>query len=416
MSDTVKIGPFINGANNIADERTLPDGSARKLLNVDVDDQGNICKRKGFTLVHSGADIHSLYKGYFIEGTDLKHIDSAFNVTSIRSGLSGKRVSYCILNDEILYSDSGFVERVDGSDFGVEDPANPPTLTATNGSLSPGKYQASVLFRDINTGEMSGATNPVTIDLTTTGGIMFSNIPQPQGSYEISVYLSDTDGAKMYYVGTYPKGITTTTVPSHKKNKHEIPTLNLIRMVGGDILRYFKGRLYAALGNVLYFSEPHRYGLIDHTKNFVPFPAEITVVQPVDDGMYIVADKTYFLAGANPLENTLTEVSDATGIKHTGIEIDAGNFNLEGATGEAAYWYGSKGGVIGLPGGRILEYSKDRLSVPVDAINGTTMYSEEDGIHKLVSVISTAGSGTKSSIGASDNVTVQHIRNGVILT
>jgi len=416
MSDTVKLGPFTAGMNNIADESSLPEGSLRKAMNVDIDDAGNVRRRKGFTQVYSGTDIHSLHEGYFVEGTDLKYIDGAFNVTTQATGLSGERISICNLNDEYIFADSTVIYYVDGSDFGVEDPYGSLLLGITNGSLPTGKYLVSVLFRSPSTGEMSGATNSVEIELTSPGGVTVSNIPQPVGAYEISVYMNTTDSEDLYYVGSYPKGTTSVTIPSHKVNKHVLSTLNKNRMVGGHILRYFKGRLYAAQDEILWFSEPHRYGLTDYTSNFFMFPTKITVVQAVTDGLYIVADKTYFLAGSNPLENSLTVVSEDTAVPNTGLTIEAGNLGLqENVTGEAAFWYGSKGGVLGLPGGRIIEYSKDRLSVPVDAVNGTTMYSEEDGIHRLTTVISTGGSRTKSTIGASDDVVAQHIRNGVVL-
>ena len=58
-----------------------------------------------------------------------------------------------------------------------------------------------------------------------------------------------------------------------------------------------------ARGRWLYVSEPYRYGLYNARRGFIPFPSEITVVQPCEDGVYVCADKTYWLPG-DPLATT----------------------------------------------------------------------------------------------------------------
>ncbi|HFB07033.1 MAG TPA: hypothetical protein ENJ92_01170, partial [Chloroflexi bacterium] len=76
IKDTIPLGKFPAGKNDVAKETALPEGALREALNVDIDDAGNIRLREGFEKVYSGTNVRSLHKRYFAEGDKLKYLNA----------------------------------------------------------------------------------------------------------------------------------------------------------------------------------------------------------------------------------------------------------------------------------------------------------------------------------------------------
>ena len=412
MAETIQISPFPLGMNNVQKESKLPDGSLRSAINVDVTDDGSVRRRPKFSKVYAGVNISSLYKRLFVENGELKYLNEDNTAIVVNTDIGSSDVSYTMLNGGIYYTDGVKVFGPTHEPLGLEKPTNFNISNAT-GSLVSGKYQVSICYINLATGELSGSMNPVLIEVS-SGGIQVSNISIPKGNYATNIYLSDTNGSDLYFHSTLVKGVTQLLVSSAKQNKHVIQTLNMSVLSGGDIIRAYNGRLYVANGNVLYYSQAQRYGLSKPGSDFYLFAEPITTLEIVDNGIYVVADKTYFIGGADPQDATLREVSNLTSIAGTGITLDASYFNLE-YNGKVAFWFSNQGGVIGLPSGVIKEFSKDRLAVPNDLTKGSTTYIEDNGIHKLITAMDLDGSGIKNNVGAGDNATATIIRNGVII-
>ena len=262
------------------------------------------------------------------------------------------------------------------------------------------------------TGELSGSTKPLKIKVE-QGGLSITNIASKNDRYITNVYISDTDGADLYFHSSVAVGVSFVDIRKSHNDKHLIATLNMSEMIGGSIIQPFNGRLYSANDTVLWYSQPLRYGLLKKSSDFYLFASRITIVQPVDNGLYIVADKTYFLSGEDPSNIQLKEISNLTAIEGTGLTLDTSNFAFDKvAPGRCAYWMSSQGAVVGLPSGRIIEYAKDRLAVPKDMVKGTSTYIEDDGIHRLVTSLDVLG-GNRNNVGAGDNAVATLIRNGI---
>jgi hypothetical protein len=54
-----------------------------------------------------------------------------------------------------------------------------------------------------------------------------------------------------------------------------------------SILAYFNGRIYMAAGRTVWFTELYLYDYVDKTKNVWNFEADVTMIGPVGDGMYV---------------------------------------------------------------------------------------------------------------------------------
>lgn len=406
----VRLPKPVLGLNNVSPDTDLPEGSLVSATNVDIDKEGNVFRRKGYTLLYSGSNIHSLYKKYFVEGTDLKQINDTPTPDIIATGLNlNNYLAWESVNEEDVYSDGRMIRRISSQPFSAPTPPSNPSLSPSTGSLFAGIYQVTVAF--LQAGEIGGALLASSITVNDNAGITLSNIAQAPGC-EIVVFCTTQNGEQLYHNITLSEGTTSFTIYNSRKHTYSVDTQFMDPLPPGHILRHFNARLYSAIDNVLWFSRPMRYGLCKYSEDFMQFAAKITIVQAVDDGLFVVADKTYFLAGDDPEDFTQVLVSPDTAIEGTGISVGGAVFGLDGDS-KVAYWFSSKGAVLGSAGGQIKQLTEDRLAVDEGISRGATLFKEVDGIRQMVTSLQ---KGAQSSFQFGAQATTQIIRNGVIVT
>ena len=411
MNDTTTFPKPVNGINNVSPETNLPEGSLVSAINVDLDKEGNVRSRKGYTPLYSGSKIHSLFERYFVEGTDLKQLDSFDLPVTITTNLKPDNfLAWVTINGEVIYSDGTPPKILPDILYGVPTPAGQPELSETSGGLDAGTYQVAIVYQDHSTGQISGTKLASVISVGNNSGITLSNIPQFDG-YNIVVYCSTQNGEALYQNIILPGGTTSHIIYNSRKHTRTLDTQFMEPLPGGHILRHFNGRLYCARDNVLWYSRAMRYGLHKPEEDFYQFAAKITVVQPVTDGLYVVADKTYFIQGNEPKTATLIVVSDDTGIEGTGISTDGSAFGLE-ASVMVAYWFSNKGAVLSLPNGKLQQLTEDRLALNAMR-HGVSMLKEQNGIRQIITNMSDTGMSNGFGFGAQATGTI--IRNGVII-
>lgn len=409
MNETKKLNRFDKGMNNVDQDTDLPEGSLREAINVDITRKGRVRRRKGYTEIYSGIGIHSLWERYFVESGTLKILLEDNSSADIVSGISTKHLSYCELLSTICFSNEDSIGTIDGP-LSVPTIYSTPNLAIVSGTLKAGQYQVS--FCNVSpTGEEGGATNPIVINVPDESGIEVSSIPLD--GYDVRLFLSKPNGTALFEQVTIASTIPSVTLMSQRDDLTVCETLFMSEMPAGQIVREFKGRLYVAEGNTLWYSEAQRYGLCNLSHNFFQFSDRITVVQETENGIFVVADKTYFLPGNDPSQSLLTIVGKSKGVEGTGITTDAKNFSVD-FNGKVAYWYSEKGVILGFPNGQIKYLTEDRYDHKVIATKGITGYREQDGIRQMITNLFEQNS-EGSAFGASDNVTAQVIRNGVIL-
>ena len=415
-AEPVDLGKFPNGLNNVSPDTDLPEGALVSAINVDIDKEGNIRSRKGYTEVYSGEGIHSLFDSYFVEGTDLKYFDGT-SATTIESNLDITR--YLVWEnvfDDYYYSD-GYVNKIAGKGpLGLPTPPNNPTLTEVTGKLSAGTYQVAVCYTDPDSGEISGALLANTISVQDNAGILCSDIPDSPDGYDVIVYVSTQNGEQLYQNGIVSNGFTNYTILDSKKSTRTLDTQFLEPLPGGHIITHFKARIYVADDNVLWYSEAFRMGLHKPSTNFFQFPSRITIVQAVDDGIYVVADKTYWLAGADPKAMQQVVVSKHTGIEGTGLKMGGESFGTDSTPYQGLYvgfWYSNTGAVLGKAKGEMVELTDDRLAIPTGVTTGSSMYRKFDGIKQVVTNFNNGGTASTFKFGA--QATSAIYRNGVLI-
>jgi hypothetical protein len=231
-------------------------------LNITIDDTYGILSRPGYDNVLSGADVHSLWADgeycFFVDGTILYRMDTAYTKTSIRTGLQlAARMSYVRVNDRIYY---------------------------TNG------FQC---------GYVTGNTSV--------------NFPDPAREFKVS-------------------------------------------LPAGQLIDYYRGLLLMAKGNKLYISDP-LCDYYDIRKGYRIFKSNITMVRPVDDGIYVSDGKVYFLKGNSNDEFIRDEVYPAGAVSFTSVKIN-GKYISDDISGNVAMWTGENGICFGDNSGKVVNLTE----------------------------------------------------------
>lgn len=349
---------------------TLPNRASAAYLraaeNIDLTEGGFIRRRRGYALAAAG-EWHSLWadkdSSYGVVNGNLVSLSASLTQTVAVTSVGHRRISYARLPDGLVYWSNGErIGRLEGSTSRamVTPMPNPvPVAMASSGGLPPGKYQ--VCFTALGVDGESASTEPVQIDLPNGGGIAFSGLTS-----NTRVYATAANGeifneiALGNYVSPANFGAT-------------CPTFMLAEMPAGDCLSHYRGSLLVARGKFLYISEPYRYGLFKPSRSFIPFPKEISVVQPCEDGVYVCADQTYWIPG-DPLNTSLVAVSPL------GALPGSATFDTDSKT---AYWQSPVGAVIAKPGGAIATPQEDDLTF-TSAQHGHTWVREALGDKHLI--------------------------------
>lgn len=374
MTRTVSIGAIL-GLNNrlplTGMEVSLPNRSTAAWLrvadNIDLISGATIRRRRGFAPAFGGS-WHSLWSdpldAYGVCDRDLVHVDHRTRARSVVvSGVGHERMSFARLPDGLVYWTNGTrIGRLSGAVLRhVVTPApNPvPVVSVTVGGLPPGRYQ--VCFTALGADGESASTEPQAVALPQGGGIAFTGL-----TADTLVYATGPDGEVFNEIapGSYL---------SLGNSGAPCDTFLRAPMPAGQALAHYRGSLLVARGRWLYVSEPYRYGLHDAGRGFIPFPADISVVQPCEDGVYVCADKTYWLPG-DPLA-TAPVVLLPYGALPGSATFDAKE--------QTAYWQGEQGAVVAKPGGA-LSVPQDEALAFTAAESGFTWVREQAGDKHLI--------------------------------
>lgn len=161
----------------------------------------------------------------------------------------------------------------------------------------------------------------------------------------------------------------------------------LVPMPAGQHIAHRAGRLLVAVGSAVIYSEPFTPHLRDEAKGFELFPAPITCLVAVEGGVFVVADKTYFIAGGFPAQ-AVRAVLDY------GAPDQQPSYREYGG----AHWMSSKGVVSVTSSGEIANLQESRVSLSADG-TAATLYREADGMKTIVAALASP-SDTGAGVGS----------------
>lgn len=408
MTRVFKPGSLAPGINNRLEptqlQTVLPDRSKATFLygadNVDINKKGYLKRRRGsaITIASQSHSIWSDKQGAFavIDGTLTALAASGPGLASsaVRAGLPALPVSYSRGADGDAYWSNGQVIRRVAA--GVDRPiatdplASVPAFTLTAGALREGRYLIALTVRTVD-GE-SPATPVAQLEVPEGSGIAFST---PQA---VEVYMSGPNGDILTRQATGAAG--NVAIVTHTEEGRRCETLNMALMPAGTVVRHHRGRMLVARGNTLCVSEPYNYGITDPSKSYFPFPAPITVIEPTDGGVYICADKTYWIDDL--FNDKLQEVLPYGAIPGT---------SGRSPNDLQVFWQAPGGLVVGDLTGAVKNVQEDALELS-NAATGASLYRERDGMHHIVST----RFGVEPSVAAATSfMDAEIVRKGTIL-
>lgn len=166
---------------------------------------------------------------------------------------------------------------------------------------------------------------------------------------------------------------------------HDLPAAVGYRHINtpaGQIVRIFQNRLFVIRGNVIYYTEAGDIGSMDEEKGFLNLPAVVTLCESVLDGIFIAADKTYFMTQDFQLIEKAPYGAIAGTAAYPDISfVGALRDNSKYLSGRVVYWMSEKGICRGWTGGQFENLTIDKYNLPVGIYTGSGLF-RVDGINR----------------------------------
>lgn len=376
----MKLGPFL-GENNRRQPHALAVPDKGSFLsasnNVIIDDTGRIETRSGTTKVQSLTTGRSLFssgdKVVYADGTSLYRVTdfSPFAASAFATVAAG-RVGFADSNGEIFYTDGAKIGCLSAANavrtVGIPVPAS-LSVAPTLGALDPAWYQVTITY--MVGAEEGGAYPSQNIQLTSTGGIALTLPAAPAGVTAVLAYVSGPNGETPFLYNTYSPAITTLDIITLGTGR-ACATQFKAPTPAGEQLAFFQGRLLSASGDTLSYSDAYNYGLTTPSKNYIRFSKPISIVAPCVGGIYVAADKTYWITGLGTDDMTLIPV-----LPYGAVKYSQGKVRNE----EKVFWLSERGVVIGDAAGQVRNVQEDAMLLSLSGEGASLMV---EGVNRIV--------------------------------
>lgn len=155
--------------------------------------------------------------------------------------------------------------------------------------------------------------------------------------------------------------------------------------VPGTHIAMHKGRMLIAKGKHIFFSDLYNPHLFELHRNFLTFSADIIMVRPVEDGVYVsTTESTYFIKGEITDLVVGKLVLSVPAYEWTDIPcvLEAQTLGLE-EPALCATWACPRGAIAGLPNGRVVMLNKSKLKYPEHSTSGAGLLYGHSYIHSI---------------------------------
>lgn len=407
------------GLNNRRPDFRLRDKQGvfvRAAANVLISDAGTAKRRRGYSEVFSGASCHSFWvdhttdTGFYADGVNL------YRVTASGAGLGrellvndlvpGRALTYARTGTDIVFSDGTTNRCISASGerpFGVAAPTVVPAVAAAGGgALTAGVYRVSIAFANDDM-EISGTTPAVLVDVAAGQKLVVTQLQTvwPLSATSLLIYVTQPNSMTLLVERRLYSPTASVELTILSGSGMQATTYLARELPPGRILRYFGSRLYSALDNVLWYSDIYSPALCSPTRSYAVFDAPITLLEHCDDGMYLCAGETFWMAG--DIEATTPKVvSPTTAVFGSGCPLPQQKMVV---------WMSDKGLVRAGAGGQI-ELVQDENVVVAPATSGASVVLEADGQRHAVSSLFGAH---QSGAAASSYMDAEVVRKGTTL-
>ena len=410
-----------SGLSNV----TPPEGTAQTFLkkvdNFDITKTGDLKKRKGYTRIDSG-DYSSLWTSpsglgcYGMKDGGLVKISLPGPlITHLKYASLQKEVSFEEVDGVIYFASEEVTGRIvngEVKDWGLSKCKIIPRTTTVSGDLLEGDYQFSLTYVRDDLFE-SGSGPAALIHLPNNSGFSFT-LPSTSFATKIRVYLSLRDGAVQYYAGEgLPGEVFTITREPPLTNPFRL--FNLDAPPVGSRVRYYKGRMYVAYKNLLWYSEPFLYEYFRLTSNYIAYPSDILDVFPVEDGIYVASDRLYYLSGKSPESFNQTVKENLRVVPGSGQRISSAYLHMDNTPSGYKWLITTNEGIVALFNqGLVINMTSKNVSIE-PAEDSASIFIQDEGNNAYLAMLKVDPS-KPNNAGVSDLVEAKIIRNGVVIS
>lgn len=379
------------GINNVQPEERLGGSDLVRADNVDIGLSGELRRRMGFTEVSDLCHKNLCQADGFMLATvngDLTAIHPGGARHVVSPSLGVERVWYANLPDGRTTFSNGLIhgttDGLTGQDWSVPVPASLGAMASSVGSLYPGSYAYALTHVRLSDG-LEGTPALAAPQPITSGGVLLVGLPVLDG-HKINVYLSSHDGEGFYLAGSTAAEAFMFGGPN---NLLTLPcrTIGLSPAPVGTISAPWRGRVLVAQGSTLWASMPHAPHLFDLRRDFKQFASRITLVQPMNDGIYVgTDDDLIFLGGETFDQLTYTEKQLGPVVLGSGVSVPGNQLKMgDGrATGDAMICIAGGYLVAGLGSGQAYPLTSERYKTAATEVSAT--FRVIDGIPQYIAV------------------------------
>jgi hypothetical protein len=405
------------GINNIHSPESTNTNFLKLAENLDIDTTGGLSKREGYSQVDLGryTSLWASENGlgcYGVKDNNLVKIEEDYSTSILRSNLSGAKLSFEEVQGLIYYSSSnenGIIDNGINRKWGIDKVNLSPTLSRGVGVLPAGTYMVSYTYIDSFSRE-SGTTVSSVIIVPDNSSI---NLFIPSAPYPFArVYCSTTSGNTLYYSGIAVPG-SNYTVSTTSNLVNPLRTFNLDSPPLGNIVKLYKGVMYLAVDNILYYSEPFQYDLYNLSNNYIVFPERIKVVCPVEDGIWIGSDRLYYLSGQSPDKFRKDNKEYIKVIEGTEVRFSGSYLHIDNTPVGYKWIVSSNLGVFILFNQGLVINTTEAFYNLDRSDRGSALFIQNKGMNRYLSILNKNQKQSNAVLG--DLVETKIIRNGVVL-
>lgn len=368
-----------NGMNNKLRPNELTD-KAFKAVNVQFSNTGEvILPAQTFASVHSGnchSVNHSGVGTLYVEGGVLYLL--ADTPDSLLTGVGSNAVSYTRPIGSTVYFSNGtvkgkYVKAASVTrEWGTPVPSNPTVAAITTGGMYAGEYRVVITWI---ADEESGAGTSTQVTVEEGGGIRLTSFPTPPDYVtKIGIYCSSVNGKDLYLYSEV--NANTSTLDIAQFNSSIVLDTQFAYPpsppANSTIIDHY-GRIYYTNSELLYYTEPQRYGL-QRSYNFFPFDSAIQTVVSVPGALYVgTLNALYRIVNIDGEGGAILEqLQDCASVKGSECYDPDGN----------AYFMSHRGFIKATPEG-LQELSYNDVAIPFYT-SGSMTVTEIDGLKYLI--------------------------------
>jgi hypothetical protein len=380
---TVTVGPWPQGIDNRSPDYAVPADALRNAVDVDLGRDGRVQRRKGFTRVVDIAGAHSLFScpagTFFAAQGTLYRLNIDNSTTPLLSGLIGSRVAYEYFNGVVYLSDGSTCHRIVSGvtpyAWGLPRPQTAPVLHILNGNMVPGTFSAAISYIDVF-GEESSLSPLAQVTTSAPCSLVLTDFPTVTNSdvAAIRLYLSGSGSTTLYHVADIDLATDSYAVQDRSDTGKTADTRVYMATPPASIIRQHNGRMYLVVDSNVYYTEPYALSKVDPVASFWSFAAPVSIMEPVSSGVFVVADKTYFLRFTDPADAKLEIVLNYGAVPHTSIRLPHN---------EGVMWQSVRGTIMGNDNGSVNNIQEERVAADT-ASTGAAFLREQDGVRQFV--------------------------------